>query len=305
MSTWYSNFLGSTSSRISNIQRTYFGGEGDGDTEDDTHVCRVLRSYYTEKGKPFPGWLPPDPKAPPPVTAVYTQPASQVGSRYGGLSQQPPAGNLSSLWDNNNNGPQQQQQEPQSLRRGGRGAVPASMMRNSDLARNSPFRNSDPIGGGGGGGAQDNNHLQARPLPSQRAGSYQNQAPYGSANSTPAPSTGGGSAQDRLRQRLFGGGTRTTSPAAGSGGPFNPPQSQSSSRGGGNSGDYEDRFAPGGMYDGSSSRGNDKPYMGANSPWSQTGEPDFSNYSGSGGGGGGGRTGGRRPGGLPSGPRPR
>ncbi|KAI1746189.1 Sec1-binding region of Mso1-domain-containing protein [Xylaria scruposa] len=275
MSGWYSNIVGATTSKISNLQRSYFSGEADGDTEDDTHVCRVLRSYYTEKGKPFPGWLPPDPKAPPPAAAVYSQP-SQVGSRYGGLGQQQQqGGSLSSLWDNNNPAPQKQ--ETQSLRRG-RGAPPA---------RDSPFRNSDPMAGNG------RDDAQARPLPSQRAGSYQNQGGFGSAPAPPA-SSGGGSAQDRLKQRLFGG-SRTASPAAS--GPFNPPPQ----RGGGGSGDYEDRFAPGGMYDARSNRGgggSDKPYLSANSPWSNS-ESDFSSS------GGGGRPGGRRPGGLPSGPRMR
>ncbi|KAI1284303.1 Sec1-binding region of Mso1-domain-containing protein [Xylaria sp. FL0933] len=279
MSGWYSNIVGATTSKISNLQRSYFGGEADGDTEDDTHVCRVLRSYYTEKGRPFPAWLPPDPKAPPPAAVVYSQP-SQVGARYGGLGQQQPGGgSLSSLWDNSPAA--QPQQETQSLRRG-RGVPPG--MRNSD-ARDSPFRNSDPMAG---------NDAQARPLPSQRAGSYQNQAGFGSA-STPPVAAGGGSAQDRLKQRLFGG-SRTASPAAS--GPFNPPQQQ---RGRGNgSSDYEDRFAPGGMYDAGSNRGgggSERPYMGSNSPWSSN-EPDSSNT-------GGGRAGGRRPVGLPSGPRMR
>ncbi|KAI8623840.1 Sec1-binding region of Mso1-domain-containing protein [Xylariaceae sp. FL1651] len=284
MSAWYSNIVGATTSKISNLQRSYFSGEADGDTEDDTHVCRVLRSYYTEKGRPFPGWLPPDPKAPPPAAAVYSQP-SQVGSRYGGLNQQPQGGNLSSLWDNN---PVSQPQDVQSLRRG-RGVPPP--MRNSDT-RNSPFRNSDPMAGNG------RDDVQARPLPSQRAGSYQAQGGYGSGGTPPAAS-GGGSAQDRLKQRLFGG-SRTASPAAG--GPFNPPPPQSSSRKNG-SGDYEDRFAPGGMYDAGSNRGGggsggDRPFLGANAPWSNS-EPDYSSS------GGGGRAGGRRPGGLPSGPRMR
>ncbi|KAI0470879.1 Sec1-binding region of Mso1-domain-containing protein [Xylariaceae sp. FL0804] len=275
MSNWYSNLVSTTTSRITNLQRTILGGEADGDTEDDTHACRVLRSYYAEKGRPLPGWLPPDPKAPPPVAAVYAQPA--VGARYGAAppQQQPAAsGSLSSLWDNNGNAGGSQG-EPQSLRRGARGGGPAALR--SD-ARNSPFRNSDPMGGGG------REDVAARPLPSQRAGSYQTAASFGSAGgggSIPAGAAGGGggggSAQDRLKQRLFGG-SRTTSPAAS--GPFSPPP-QGGGGGGGGGGasgglDYEDRFAPGGMYDGSR-----------------------------GGGGGGGGGGGRRPGGLPSGPRMR
>ncbi|KAI0199378.1 Sec1-binding region of Mso1-domain-containing protein [Astrocystis sublimbata] len=282
MSGWYSNIVGATTSRITNLQRSYFSGETDGDTEDDTHVCRVLRSYYTEKGKPFPGWLPPDPKAPPPAAAVYAQP-SQVGARYGGMGQQqgPGGGSLSSLWDNN---PSTQAQEaPQSLRRG-RGAPGGGGggggMRNSG-GRDSPFGNADPFQG---------DTLQARPLPSQRAGSYQT----GGGAPTPPAGLGAGSAQDRLKQRLFGG-ARTASPTATGGGPFNPPPQQ---RGGGGSGDYEDRFAPGGMYDNRSGRGGsggggDIPQMSANAPWSDNGY----NMPGSGGG--------RRPGGLPSGPRMR
>ncbi|KAI0600526.1 Sec1-binding region of Mso1-domain-containing protein [Biscogniauxia sp. FL1348] len=248
MSNWYSNIVGATTSKISNLQRSFLSSEADGDTEDDTHVCRVLRSYYIEKGRPFPGWLPPDPKAPAPVTPVYSQPA-QVGSRYGGMAQQPQTGSLSSLWDNN---PVSQPQDAQSLRRG-RGAPPP--LRNLD-SRNSPFRNSDPSAANAG-----REDIHARPLPSQRAGSYQ---------SGGAPvSAGGGSAQDRLKQRLLGG-SRTASPT--SAGPFNPPAQRG--------GDYEDRFAP-----------------GANAPWASS--EDFSSS------GGGGRLGGRRPGGLPSGPRMR
>ena len=33
------------------------GDEADGDTEDDSHISRVLRNYYTEQGRPFPLWL--------------------------------------------------------------------------------------------------------------------------------------------------------------------------------------------------------------------------------------------------------
>ncbi|KAI0007379.1 Sec1-binding region of Mso1-domain-containing protein [Xylariaceae sp. FL0662B] len=225
MSAWYSNLVGATTSKISNLQRTFLSSEADGDTEDDTHVCRVLRSYYIEKGRPFPPWLPPDPKAPAPVVPVYSQP-SQVGSRYGGLAQQPQGG-LSSLWDNN---PVSQPQDAQSLRKG-RGVPPP--MRNNDPS-GSPFRNSDPMAGPG------REDVQARPLPSQRAGSYQTSGSF--SGPSPAAGSSGGSAQDRLKQRLFGG-SRTASPTS-SGGPFNPP-AQGGSRGGG-SADYEDRFAPGG-----------------------------------------------------------
>ncbi|KAF5026610.1 hypothetical protein F66182_1283 [Fusarium sp. NRRL 66182] len=254
MASWYSNLVQKTSSQISSLRQNLLSGEQDGDTEDDTHVCRVLRGYYAEKGRPFPAWLPPDPKAP---SQQVVQPVMtpQAGQRFGGpgqqqQQQQQQGGGLSSLWDNN--GPQQQQQAPQSLRAGG-GRTPASLQPGGDVNR--------------------------RPLPSQqRGGSYQNAAgPFGRPETASVPpggaagGGGGGSAQDRLRQRLWGGGgSRTTSPQAGSQGPFQPPAGGGG--GGGGGGSYEDRFAPGGMYD-------------------QTG------------GGGGGAPGGLRRGGLPSGPR--
>ncbi|KAF4343185.1 hypothetical protein FBEOM_2899 [Fusarium beomiforme] len=153
----------------------------------------------------------------------------QAGQRFGAQGQQ--HGSLSSLWDS---GPQQpQQQAPQSLRAGG-GRTPASLQ---------------PGGG----------DINRRPLPSQqRAGSYQNTGgQFGRPETASVPpggaSGGGGSAQDRLRQRLWGGGSRTTSPQAGSQGPFNPPGGNTAGGGGGG---YEDRFAPGGMYDQAGGGGN-------------------------------------------------
>ncbi|KAK7215157.1 hypothetical protein V2G26_003160 [Clonostachys chloroleuca] len=114
MSSWYSNLITKTSSQISSFRANISSSENDGDTEDDTHVCRVLRSYYTEKGRPFPGWLPLDPKAPSqaaPIQPLLAHGSSQQqqGSRPlpgGGGGGQP---GLSSLWDN---GAAQQQQAP-------------------------------------------------------------------------------------------------------------------------------------------------------------------------------------------------
>lgn len=189
MTSWYSNILTKTTSQISSLRSTLLSSEADGDTDDDTHVCRVLRNHYTDKGRPFPAWLPPDPKAPAAVVAqpLYAQPS--IGARYGGLSQ-PAAGGgggFSSLWDA---APQQQQQQP--VRQG----------------RQVPQREE----------------VMARPLPSQRVGSVQN-----------ANAAGGGSAQDRLKQRLWGAGRQSPSQTGG----FQPPPA---------TGSYEDRFAPGGPY---------------------------------------------------------
>ena len=293
MASWYKDLLTNASTNITKLQRTYFSGETDGDTEDDTHVCRVLRGYYTEKGQPFPGWLPPDPKAPPPVQPVYAN-QNQVGSRYGGFNSSQSSGGaggggsgsgLSTLWDNNNNN---QSNQPASLRQG----------------RANPFA---ARAGSAPGGREAREEVQSRPLPSQRAGSYQQQTGSYGRNDTSTPPggpSGGGSAQDKLKQRLWGG-SKTTSPGSG-GSPFQPPapqqQSQSSSRWGGNSGggggNYEDRFAPAGGYGGR----DDRPVMSANAPWSggdmefYSADPDYSNS-------GGGSSGRRPAGGLPSGPR--
>ncbi|KAH6987836.1 Sec1-binding region of Mso1-domain-containing protein [Ilyonectria sp. MPI-CAGE-AT-0026] len=279
MASWYSNLLTKTSSQISNLRSTYLAGDADGDTEDDTHVCRVLRGYYGEKGRPFPSWLPPDPKAAAPTQPVLVN--NQAGARRGAVGGTPQtAGGLSSLWDTN---AAAAAPPPQSLRAG---RTPASLQPGGDIAR--------------------------RPVPGQRAGSQQSVSSQYSrpevASVPPAGAAGGGrSAQDLLRQRLWGG-SRTTSPSqqGSSQGPFTPPApsggSGGGSGGGGGGGNYEDRFAPGGMYDNPGSGGgggNDRPVMSANAPWSSGGD-DY--YNGGGGGGGGGRPARRQPG-LPSGPR--
>jgi len=297
MASWYSKILTTTTSQISNLQSRLLQSENDGDTEDDTHVCRVLRAYYTEEGKPFPGWLPPDPKAPPPVAPTYSQP--QVGSRYGRLSPQQTgastgsaATGLSSLWDS-------------SGRTAGAGA-----------GQQQPQGRPGQYSRGGGFNDRGRDDSQSR-LPSQRGGYQQNNPFSRDSNSSTPPGSGGSggvSAQDKLKKRLWGGGgARTTSPSSGTGGPFQPPPGRgggySSGNRGGDSGDYESRFAPGGMYDASSSRGSggdNKPFLAANSPWASN-EDEFMGSGRSNRAGGGGLPSGPRrgAGGLPSGPRMR
>ena len=259
MTSWYSNILTKTSSQISSLRSTLLSSEADGDSEDDTHVCRVLRNYYTDKARPLPSWLPPDPKAPPPAP-LYAQAGLPAGGGplrgYGGggggggggaaPAQQggQQAGGLSSLWDSAPSG-------------GGGQQVPSSLR-------------AGRMAGGGRGGAADG--LMRPPQLGQRMGSYQSSS---GALPTPPSTTGaaggggvGGtsSAQDRLKQRLWGGagGPRTGSPqGAGGQGPYQPPGGHSSSSlgggggGGGGGPSYEDRFAPGGTYD--AGRGPDQP----------------------------------------------
>lgn len=222
MSSYLSNLLTQTTSRYNSIRRTILSNEDDGDTEDDSHISRVLRAYYTEKGRPFPPWLPPDPND---RKAITPQPYVQAGSNYfngaGGKSQYAPVQNqagarssLSDLWD-----PPAQQQaapvQPQSLRAGRRpvAAAPSS----------SPSGNLAPP--------------QARPLPSQRAGSYQSVQSQSSARPSfePAPqqsSSGAGTAQDRLKARLWGG-SRSASPAGGQSAYAPPPSGNPYDTGGG------------------------------------------------------------------------
>jgi hypothetical protein len=57
----------------------------DGDTPDDTHICRVLRKRY--KDKRLPGWLPRDPKAPH-IAPVQVVLSPNVGDSYGQFDKQ-------------------------------------------------------------------------------------------------------------------------------------------------------------------------------------------------------------------------
>ncbi|KAJ4312970.1 hypothetical protein N0V94_007178 [Neodidymelliopsis sp. IMI 364377] len=201
MSSYLNNLLTNTTSRYTNLRRQLLSDENDGDTEEDSHISRVLRAYYTEKGRPFPQWLPPDPRAPQPQPAQQfvssagrQQGQAQPAGRGGGGG----GGGLSDLWDSPQ--PQQQAQEPLSLRRGAG-------------ARGGGAR---PLQGRMGSSLTPEPQSQGRPLPSQRAGSYQSSLATGGrpgADPSPPPSAGSGTtAQERLKQRLWGSG-RSTSPA--------------------------------------------------------------------------------------------
>ncbi|KAF2647668.1 hypothetical protein K491DRAFT_614212 [Lophiostoma macrostomum CBS 122681] len=285
MSGYFSNLLTNTTSRYNNLRRTLLSDEADGDTEDDSHISRVLRTYYTEKGRPYPPWLPPDPKAP---QSAPTQFVSSSGRQQSGPQMGRGGGGLSDLWD----GPQQPppQQEPLSLRRaqgrGGGGAAAAG-------ARPLPGRP------GMGNSFSPEPQAQGRPLPSQRAGSYQSASSFGGRpdQPSPPPSSGSGtSAQDRLKARLWGSG-RSTSPSQSA--------TSSNTTSGGRAPYPEDRNSG---YSSGGGRQQNSYGMSANSPWVGSDDPyaDTSNYGGSGGqqqqpppGRGGGRVG------LPSGPRMR
>lgn len=213
MSSYLSNLLTQTTTHYKSIRRTLLSNEEDGDTEDDSHITRVLRAYYTEKGRPFPPWLPPDPNEKRTITPQpFTQPIAGYFNNVTGRNQptnvppqNPSSGrsSLSDLWDGPNAAPMQ----PRSLR-SARNPAPAPAPTSYSPGNLAPL-------------------TQARPLPSQRVGSYQTmqaQAPSRpSFEPTPPSSSGGGTAQDRLKARLWGGSSgRSGSPANGG---YQPPSS--------------------------------------------------------------------------------
>ncbi|THW75441.1 hypothetical protein D6D19_04006 [Aureobasidium pullulans] len=205
MSSYLSNILTNTTSKYNSLRRNLLSDEVDGDTEDDSHLCRALRAYYTEQGKAFPQWLPNDPKR---STSAQTTTSSFTSSLRQQSSQQLPTinapqgggrGGLSDLWDTP--GQKQPSPQPQSLR-----------VRAQD--RSGSFQ----------GRAQGGDTLAApRPLPSQRAGSYQSSMAQQQQGADPSPpASSGGTAQERLKARLWGA-ARTGSPANGAGAGAPPP----------------------------------------------------------------------------------
>jgi hypothetical protein len=301
---YLSSFLNQTTSRYNNLKKALISSDADGDTEDDSHISRVLRAYYTEKGRPFPEWLPPDPKAPPPpMPSQYASSSNQSlatqssGGRWGR------SGGLSDLWDTPSQQHPQQQAMPQSLRprfddRSSQQAAPSGRSgRFGDLYDSGSSSNAGRMAAGSRYSAHD------APAPS------------------PAPSTG--SAKDMLKAKLWGGRTGSPTPSTRSSGYAPPPRQESplsnrttasnpyesDSGGRGGYGTQSQYSNDGGGYGGSSSR----PGLSSNSSWS--GESSQSR------GYGGDRYGqqsqsqqsgglqrqpaGKQPVGLPSGPRPR
>ena len=180
------SWTSAVSSRVGALRKALTRGsaEDDDDNEDCSHVSNVLRAYYTEKGRPFPEWLPPDPKNPS-LSAPQSQygqygnyPQNATHSRGSSQSQPGRGGGLSDLWDSGPSQPQQPQ--VQSLRAP---RPQAQGMRSFDTSSRAGGSES-PV---------------PRPLPSQRSGSYQN-VQQASTSTTTA-----GNPRDRLRARLQGG----------------------------------------------------------------------------------------------------
>lgn len=223
MSSYFSSFTSSSAisnlgTRLNSLRRAIISGEevDDLDNEDCSHVSNVLRAYYGEKGRPFPPWLPPDPKAPAPppsriVATTQIQPGghtqSHSTSSYGRGS------GLGDLWGDSGS-PQPPPSQVSSLRRGRPGMPNAMHSAPPGMPTGPPAQQPTPHPAG------------ARPLPSQRAGSYQSaqpppppqpthsSQPSQSSHLAPAraPLDRATSAQERLRARLQGG--RSPSPGS-------------------------------------------------------------------------------------------
>lgn len=195
-----SSAISNLGTRLNSLRRAITLGDeaDDPDNEDCSHISNVLRAYYTEKGRPYPAWLPPDPKNPTPqptrvVATSQIQPGqAPATSAYGRGS----GGGLSDLWGDSGS-PQPPAPQTASLRRGRSTPGPTGMpLTGAASAPPGPMSTSaSPLPSPG------LNAAGARPLPSQRQGSYQGAG---------GPERTASSAQERLRARLQGG--RSPSP---------------------------------------------------------------------------------------------
>ncbi|KAJ5545519.1 hypothetical protein N7535_006095 [Penicillium sp. DV-2018c] len=203
-----SSAISTLGSRLTNLRRAItLGDEGDDpDNEDCSHISNALRAYYSEKGRPFPPWLPQDPKGPSPTPTRQIATSQLPASNYSqGSSSSGRSGGLSDLWGDS---PASQSPNPQtaSLRRGRGGTAPPLASANS--APSGPVASPGPnitLTQSHSPGSASAHPSGARPLPSQRSGSQQ--APLPNLDRT---GSGGSSAQERLRARLQGG--RSPSP---------------------------------------------------------------------------------------------
>lgn len=212
------SLLTSTTTRYASLRRNLTSTSEDDShitDPDDSHVSRVLRAYYTEKGRPFPAWLGTDPREAARAQQKENPYALTSSSRPMGSLRGGPRGDdagqgqgqgrgLSDLWSGDSPG-------------AGAGGLSQVEERGSSSLRRAPL-------GGRRLGAQvpqqqqqqqQQESLNVRPLPSQRAGSYQmqNQAyaqqqqHEGTGSPGPTPGSSGGSAQERLKARLGRGGS--------------------------------------------------------------------------------------------------
>ncbi|KAL2871356.1 uncharacterized protein BJX67DRAFT_342065 [Aspergillus lucknowensis] len=197
MSSYFSSITSSSAisnlgTRLTSLRRAITSGDeaDDPDNEDCSHISNVLRAYYIEKGRPFPQWLPPDPKershAPSRTLATATvSPSHSMSGRGGGLGD---------LWGDA--GAAAPSPQTTSLRRG-RGQPGSNQSlpsQSSSISSQSPSASTSSLHRAG-----------QRPPLGQHSGSYQSVT---GASSSPLEKAT--SAQERLRARLHGG--RSPSP---------------------------------------------------------------------------------------------
>lgn len=264
----------------------------------DSHVSRVLRAYYTEKGRPFPDWLGPDPnqssKSSAPVLSSRVSSSSTVSNSSGSLRthRNGPTGLGDLFADSPPATSNRLEAEPLSLRQRRPGIRSPGFQGGSSDSIPYPQRVAQA--------PSSSSQPNVRPLPSQRAGSYQMRQgtppaginhPTHSASSSNLAARTEVSVQERLKARLggrsgspsFNSSNRIPSPSPAA--TFNPSTSTT---------------VP------STSSSTSKPYTSASSPW-VSGEDYSNNNNNYGSGGGSVHSDGLRRGkpGLPNGPRPR
>ena len=236
--------------------------------EDDSYICHCFRKYYTEKwieNHPngatevqFPAWLPPDPsvkpKPKPTVTpALAHSPTTSISSAPGSLRQN--KSGLGDLWAEGNCSNTSIQSDTVPRRPGFRALDSQRATNSTDTVptRNRYQHSQEPA-------------PAARPLPSQRVGSYQRReaTPPSSSNGQPLGST------DRLKAK-YSGSRGTSSSGSGEGNPYATDEG-GGGRYDGNGGDnpYANDTRRAYATNGATNpyvQAAGRPYTGASSPW--------------------------------------
>ena len=277
------SYLASLSTHYSSLRRlipTSLSEDADlhVSSTEDSHLSRVLRAYYTEKGRPFPPWLGPDPHQSSKSNHPSTTPAlsnTSLNSSNGSLRSGRGGKGLGDLFADVQPAGTQQTREDQLSLRSRRPGIRSPDFRGGS-SDSIPYPQKVAV-------APQPEPLQpnVRPLPSQRAGSYQSRQATPPSSSAGPPPGRESTMQERLKARLgargqsptFGGradsGSTTPPASAGSHGSYD---GESSRPGFNNNNNNNNHYASS-----SSASSTSKPYTGSSSPWI-TGE-DNGSYS--------------------------
>ncbi|MCJ1293872.1 hypothetical protein MMC34_005429 [Xylographa carneopallida] len=245
-----SSYLSSLTSQYTSLKRllpTSLSEDQDRNinSESDSHVSRVLRAYYTEKGRPFPAWLGPDPNASSrTTTAALSNAAATTGAGSLRVGRGPSAtggGGLGDLFADSSPPGGGREVESLSLRQrrpgvrspGFKGGSSDSIPYPQKVAQAPQSQHMRSSSSTSIGDVSVSLPPNVRPLPSQREGSYQSRLGMTSAASNtsfPSTSSNGSyskenSVQERLKARLGGSKSRGASPILGGSGAPDPPSS--------------------------------------------------------------------------------